>query len=109
MGIRTLSRQVGPSRDISSLLATPAFMGHLPCWRPPAARLTARDPAVQAREQLPGFGFELAQEGEVTFGVTVCHGLLRFVRNPAGGRPALQGLLEDTASRPMARARFTAS
>jgi hypothetical protein len=31
------------------------------------------------------------------------------VRNPAGGRPAFQRLLEDTASRPMARARFTAS
>ena len=31
-GNRTLSRRVEPSRDISSLLATPAFMGHLPCW-----------------------------------------------------------------------------
>jgi hypothetical protein len=29
---------------------------------------------VQALEQLPGFGFELAQEGEVTFSMLVCHG-----------------------------------
>ncbi len=28
---------------------------------------------VQALEQLPGFGFELAYESEVTFGVPVCH------------------------------------
>ena len=31
---------------------------------------------LQAAKQLPGFGFELAYEGEITFRVPVCRGLL---------------------------------
>ena len=49
---------------------------------PSAARLTARHRLVQALELLPGFGFELAYEGEVTSGVPVCHGTSPLFAGP---------------------------
>jgi hypothetical protein len=58
---------------------------------------------------MPGLDFELTQRGEVTFGVSVCHGpFLRHVcaavRQAGVPEPA-----EGPVSRPMARARCTAS
>jgi len=47
---------------------------------------------VQALEQLPGFGFELAQVGEVRFGVPVCHN--PFLRSCMVRRPPFSGLRE---------------
>jgi hypothetical protein len=40
----------------------------------PATKLTAPDPADLVSRALPGFGFELAYQGEVTLGVPVSHG-----------------------------------
>jgi len=62
---------------------------------------------VQVLQQLLGFGLKPAQQGEVPFGVPVCHG--PFSVHIRYGGPAFQGRREDAASRPMARARCTAS